>query len=197
MAKAIIHFEGLMREKDCSFTIRWEHTKGWKETRSPTPIRWTRTMYLREAILAHLTRKAAEARTRASKDWVPRYVKAERRCRPRGGRKKYKKTSGKRTRESPVDIPSSLPATRQSASNGLRQSGLTNVGCAAAENASRDTTCLSSAGSGGPKSRGCGTASGRPVNGNTRERQPSGCSLSTRERRQPFCTSCGTRRPEE
>lgn len=43
--------------------------------------------YLREATLAHLTRKATERRSKATKDWISSHIKQERRYRPpRGGK---------------------------------------------------------------------------------------------------------------
>ena len=68
--------------------------------------------YLREASLAHLIRKAAEAKTRSTKDWIRRHVKAERRYRPpRGGG--FERTSGRE--ESLANSSSSSPAMQRSA----------------------------------------------------------------------------------
>lgn len=60
IAKAIIDFEEAMRERRCSPTIRWTHTKGLRATRSPTrtpsgrrtvtQARWTRAVSERPAL---------------------------------------------------------------------------------------------------------------------------------------------------
>ena len=68
--------------------------------------------YLQEASLAHLIRKAAEAKTRSMKDWIRWHVKAERRYRPpRGG--EFERTSGRK--ESLADSSSPSPAMQRSA----------------------------------------------------------------------------------
>ena len=129
-----------MRERDCPLTIRC--TPAYKGVEgneiADTYAKWAADgysdaidkKYLREASLAHLIRKVTEAKTRNTKDWIRRHVKAERRYRPPGG-EKYGKTSGKEVRKSPADIFNSFPATQLSAHiwpRLRRQYGLTTVG---------------------------------------------------------------------
>ena len=80
IAKAITHFEEAIRERGCSLTIRWTpaHRGAEGNEIADTYARWVADgysdamdkSYLLVTSLAHLTRKAIKAKTRASKDWV-------------------------------------------------------------------------------------------------------------------------------
>ena len=210
MAKAIIHFEQAMRERGCSLTIRWTPAHKGVEGNGIADTyaaRWAADGYtdrykdyLREASLAHLSRKMTEARTQSTKDWIRRHVQAERRyCPPKG--RKIRKDLRRESKESLVGISSPSRVTQQPVptwpTQRRRYSPTSAGGATAASDRRAIAACSSNAGTGSPRSKSCGRASGRPASGNTRERQPSSCSFRMRERLRLFCSSCGIQWSEE
>ena len=94
-ARTVIQLERIFIERGCAVTIRWTPAhKGVEGNKiTDTYTKWAADRctdsvdrdYLREAILAQLTRKTTEAKASSTTDWIRRHVKAERRHRPRKG----------------------------------------------------------------------------------------------------------------
>lgn len=85
LAKAIIELEGLLIERWCTVTIRWtsapkavegneivDSYAKWEAEGHTDPVA---KEYVREASLAHLTRKTKQARTQITRDWIRRHAK--------------------------------------------------------------------------------------------------------------------------
>lgn len=80
LAKAMIHFEGVMRKRGCMVTIRrTPANKGVERNEiADTDSKWAAEGYtdpigkdcLREASLAHLARKSTEARSKSTREWI-------------------------------------------------------------------------------------------------------------------------------
>ena len=199
-----------MRERGCSLTIQWTPAHKGVEGNEIADTyakcaaggyldtdKLDKT-YLREASLAHLTRKAAEAKTRSTKDWTQRHIKAERRYRPPKGGKIRKDPQ----RENKSAASRFFQLLSSHAAIGPHLAEVTKAirsdkcwWCNSGERQSRHHLFIKCR-AWKPRLRSCGRASGRHASGSTRGRQPPDCSSEMRERLRPFSNPCGTLRLE-
>ena len=102
-----------MRERDCSLTTRWTPAhRGVEDNEiADTCAKWGAHGPDGQGLPqggqpCPSSKKNQEAKTKSTRDWIRRHVRAERRhCHPKGG--KIRRTSRRRTRELPADTSSS------------------------------------------------------------------------------------------